>query len=108
MDSLTKINNIGKSNFPKLKKLSELKQSTNYLILEMKIVPTKFGSRIVVHLEDDVKKRKKFAVFLPPRMLKPFKEDEDLLESLHELINGKKLRLKFLGGIYNNVEFVSE
>ena len=72
-----------------------------YLVTAVKQVNTKFGPRITIDIENEC------FVFLPPRMVKVFNEDEQLLlDQLKDMCNKVQLGFKYLGGEYNLFEFV--
>ena len=89
----------GKHFLPTIK-LKELKVNEIYIVTDVKRVQTKFGARIVVELEN------KFSVFLPKRMVKVFYEDKDLLDHLKNCCDKNQLKLKYLGGVYDYIQFI--
>lgn len=84
-------NIVGKNDQTELKKLSDLPLDMEFAILAIKIVETKFGSRIMVSL-------KEFDILLPARFRK-FGEQE-----LSQLV-GRKLIYKGINGRSSWVEF---
>lgn len=103
-DAIANLNVVGAGqDFPETKKIKELRKDKLYLISEIKKAKTKYGERIVVHLEID---DETFSVFLPPRMVKPFEDDKNLFKKMEILIAENKLNIKYMGGFSNQIEFV--
>ena len=83
---LSKINKISRlENFLPTKKLMELDIGRDYKITAMKNANTKFGSQIIVSLEN------KFSVFLPTRIYKTLENNPE--------------QFQYIGGKYNQCEF---
>lgn len=73
MEVLKKIQKIGQSQMIPTIKLYELKQDYLYVITQFKQLNTKFGSRIVVQLQED---ENEFQVFLPDRFSEKLSKKE--------------------------------
>lgn len=98
-----KINEVGRleSSFLPTKKLSDLKKDENFRVTAVRQVTTKFGPRIVIDVDND------FSAFLPTRISKLLTTDGD--DALSELVRASeenKLFMRYLGGRYNNIEFL--
>jgi hypothetical protein len=98
---LSKLNEVGRlETFLPTKKLSELEVSKNYQITSIRKVQTKYGPRITVDLENIN------TVFLPARMAKMLNDDDDLFEKMVLASDENQLHLRYLGGQYNQMEFI--
>lgn len=82
------------------KKLNELNVNETYIITDLNHVKTRFGYWIVVDIDH------KFSMFLRKRIFDVISEDEKLLTHFKELAENNKLGLKYLGEVYNHIEFV--
>lgn len=70
-----------------------------FKVTDIRKVATKYGESTVIDL-DDAK-----ALFLPKRVVKLFKADENLFDSMKEAIKEKKLFVKYLDtAVYNNIK----
>ena len=65
-------------------------------------IATKYGSKIVAEIENS------YIVFLPQRMVQVFAEDSTLFENLRKEDTEKEVFIKYLGGVCNQIEFVSK
>ena len=88
---------------PETVKLADLLPNKQYLVIELKIVNTQFGKRVVVHINSD---GIIYAAFLPARYMKPFEENKTLISKFHTAISEESLFLEYLGGKMNNINFV--
>ena len=84
-----------------IKSLKELKVGEFYKITGLRRVPTKYGSKIAADIENT------FMIFFPQRILTLFQADEDYYQELIREIAVGEVRLKFLGGQYNEFELHS-
>ena len=66
-------------------------------ITKLRETQTQFGKRIIADNE--------FAVFLPARILKSLKEDENLYNQMKKAAEDRLLALKYIGGKSNKIEF---
>lgn len=98
----TKINEVGRleSSFLPTKKLTELEKDENFRVTAVRQVTTKFGPRIIVDVDNI------FSVFLPARMAKLLTDDGDAFSKLTCASEQNRLFMRYLGGTYNNVEFM--
>ena len=48
-----------------------------------------------------------YIVYLPPRMVQVFAENSKLFEDLQKEATEKEVFIKYLGGVYNQIEFAS-
>ncbi|XP_043469458.1 uncharacterized protein LOC122503096 [Leptopilina heterotoma] len=71
-------------------------------LYDIKQTTTKFGLKIVAEINSE------YVVFLPQRMVKVLKIDDESLTHLQQAAEKGELQLKFLGGKYNYFEFVSK
>ena len=119
--NFTKINLAGKSEFFQTRKLKDLHMNTKYKVLLLKIVETRFGRRVVVHLnqipedkntfsqllfEDD--QEEVFLSFLPTKMSDILlKNKEEPLKQLQQIAEegGLSMKCKKNAGGFVNVEF---
>ncbi|XP_043473488.1 uncharacterized protein LOC122505742 [Leptopilina heterotoma] len=81
------------------KPLSELTVNELYNVTKINKVQTKYGSRIVVDLDAT------FTTFLPARFAKLFDADPTSFTMMEEAVQLEKLRLKYIGGKFNVIEF---
>lgn len=70
--------------------MSELKDNTLYEVTKIRQVKTKFGTKFVVELDNEVQ------VFLPNRMSKELEDNPKLYQELKENQESKKLHLQHL------------
>lgn len=100
----SKINKVGRmeSSFIPTKKLSELEKEIQLCITAVRQVTTQFGPRITVDVDNT------FSVFLPTRIAKLLTaaDNEDALKTMVCASAEKRLYMRYLGGAYNNIEFV--
>ena len=97
---LSKINKISRlENFLPTKKLMELDIGRDYKITAMKKADTKFGSQIIVGLDNE------FSVFLPTRISKALKNNPEQFQYMFEASAEDRLLICYLGGKYNECEF---
>lgn len=82
-----------------MKKMSELEIGQKYDISKLRLVKTKFGSRIIATIADE------FIVFLPARVGKALENDSNQLDQLNNEADQKRLQILYLGGPYNKFEF---
>ncbi|XP_043465050.1 uncharacterized protein LOC122500266 [Leptopilina heterotoma] len=95
-----KVNAIGRmERFLPTKPLSELTVNESYNVTKINKVQTKYGSRIVVDLDAA------FTTFLPARFAKLFEADPTSFIMMEEAVQSEKLRLKYIGGKFNVIEF---
>lgn len=80
------------------KPLAELTPGSQFNVTKLRKVQTKYGERIVAELE------KSFNVFLPARFTKAFESDSATWLAMQEA-TVNKLSMKYIGGVYNNIEF---
>jgi hypothetical protein len=76
---------INVQDYPPTKKLSELVINQTYEVTEISRINTKYGSRIIVTLNDE------FQVFLPPKYAKKFTQEHI------EMFRNKKYALIYEG-----------
>ena len=91
--------------FPDVKRISDLKLDTKYMITALKQLNSKFGVKIVAEILDE---GTIYSVYLPARIVKAFEDDGNLMSKLHTYISWKKLYFIYKGGPYNNLEFIME
>ena len=97
---LSKINKISRlENFLPTKKLMELDIGRDYKITAMKKANTKFGSQIIVGLDNE------FSVFLPTRISKALENNPEQFQYMLEASAEDRLLIRYLGGKYNQCEF---
>lgn len=88
--------------FPVRKRMCDLIVGEKYKVTSLQTVVTDYGKRMVINYVDN---DETFSTFLPPRILKPFEEDNKLMETLQAYIQASKLHIIYLGGKYNNFVF---
>ncbi|CAG5100655.1 Protein of unknown function [Cotesia congregata] len=97
----SKVNVIGRcEDFLPSKKLSELEVNNIYTISDVKSVKANYGNTIIVSIDNE------FSVFLPSRVAKILLDDPKLLEDMIKNAKENHLGLNYLGGKYNQFEFV--
>lgn len=101
MDFFTQLNKVGKFEeaYLPVNKLSELSLEKDYRITGVRKATTKFGSRIIVDVEET------FSCFLPARYAKAFAENSSLFEQMVKASKDCNLCMRYKGGQYNDVEF---
>lgn len=96
----SRINKVGKAaEFLPTKKMHELELEKDYKISNLRRVQTKWGSRIIIDIED------KFTCFLPTRFVKLFEEDTTLFAEIQAAALNNNLLMQYFGSKFNNVEF---
>ena len=97
---LSKINKINRSdNFLPTKKLMKLDIGSDYKITAMKTANTKFGSQIIVGLDNE------FSAFLPTRISKALENNFEQFQYMLEASAEDRLLIRYLGDKYNQCEF---
>ena len=77
----------------------------SYQIVKLKRVKTKFGEKVVVQYLD--KDDTINASFLPARVSFYLLDSADALSKMKKVVKTKKLFFKYLGGRYNEVQFIN-
>ena len=95
--NLSRVNSV--ASFLPTKKLRELTSDQDYKITKLREIKIRFGKRIIAELNND------FSVFLPARIFKIFESDEKLYKDMMEAAQSGLLILKYIGGVYNKIEF---
>lgn len=98
-----KLNKVGRmeSAFLPTRKLVDVEKETNLCITAVRKVVTKFGSSITVDVNNT------YSTFLPSRIAKMLTADEDdTMMKMKSAIDEKRLYMRYLGGLNNNVEFL--
>lgn len=96
-----KINKVCRmDDFLPTKKISELDVQKDYKVTAFKSVTTKFGLKTMVVIEDE------FTIFLPSRISKAFNDDQEQLKMHEDAAAENRLHLRYLGGKYNQCEFI--
>ena len=97
---LSKINKISRfDKFLPTKKLIELDIGRDYKITAMKKANTKFGSQIIVGLDNES------SVFLPNRISKPLEYNPEPFQYILEASAEDRLLIRYLSGKYIQCEF---
>ena len=73
---LTAINKINRGGYLPTKKISELPNNQEFKVTALRKVTTKFGDRIVAHLDDE------FQIFLSKRVSEALSADDKLLNQM--------------------------
>lgn len=98
----TKINIISRcEDYLPTKKLSELEVDKVYRVTDIKSVKAKYGKTIIVSIDNA------FSVFLPSRIVTILLDNQKDLEDMMNAANENHLGLRFLGGKYNQFEFLT-
>ena len=98
---LTNLNAVAKVKQLELKKLNSMTVNEVYTIKMIRRVKTKkYGEKVIIHTEDA-------QYFLPSRVSEHLLFNYQKFHELSDLANHDKLQLKFLGGDYNDVEFIN-
>ena len=96
---LNKINAIAQYQ-ENYRKVSEMIIDQDYIVLKLQLKETRYGGRIMVQLQE-------FGfVFLPPRIYNTLADDQNMQKDMKDLIDRKKLGVRYLGGRFNAVEFI--
>ena len=90
--------------YPTNKKLKDLIIGESYQIVKLKCVNTKFGEKIVAHYID--KDDTINTSFLPARVSIYLIDSSDTLSKMKKVVKSKKLFFKYLGGRYNEIQFI--
>ena len=75
------INKVGRGGYLPTKKISELLNGKEFKVTRVKNVSTKYGEKVVVHLEDQ------FQMFLPKRVSDAILADNHLLNQMNSADN---------------------
>lgn len=95
-----RINKVGQTAaFLPVKKLSELELKKDYSISDIRTVQTKWGTRIVIDVENT------FACFLPARFVLLFEKDDQLFQQMIAAARENNLAMEYRGTKFNNLEF---
>lgn len=95
------INKISRlDEFMPTKKLMDLDIGKDYKVTELKMVQSKFGSQVVVGIDNA------FSVFLPTRISNAFQNDRQQYQQMIETCTDNHLYIRYIGGKYNQFEFV--
>ena len=98
---LTKLNAVAKVDQLELKKLNSMTVNGVYPIKNMRLVKTKkYGEKVITQTEDA-------QYFIPSRVSQHLLFDRQKFNDLCNIGKCYKLQLKFLGGDYNDVEFIN-
>ena len=98
---LTTLNAVAKVDQLELKKLNSVTVNGVYPIKNMRLLKTKkYGEKVIIHTADN-------QYFLPSRVSQHFLCDRQKFNDLCNIVKCDKLQMKFLGGDYNDVEFIN-
>lgn len=97
----SKINKVARlEDFLPTKKIAELENGKTYKITFIKNVQTKFGPQVTVELDGE------FSIFLPSRIGKMLHQDQEQFQELTKVSAENHLYLRYLGGKYQQCEFL--
>ncbi|XP_031788300.1 uncharacterized protein LOC116417725 [Nasonia vitripennis] len=89
---LSALNKIAEREFLPKKRATDMEKDHQYMVIALKEVKTRFGTKIVAELDDS------FQVFLPEKISSAILKDEAFFNSLCNSANKLCLFLKYLGG----------
>ena len=94
---LARLNEV--ASYLPLKKMSDLEITHDYMLTALKKVDTKYGVKVVAHLDEQ------YQVFLPKRISDSLVKDKEFFNQIADCANRMQLFMKKLAN--NNVEFSS-